>query len=41
MKSKLKVHRIPEHTDAWFEFRKNGIGGSEMGMVLQQNKEEA
>jgi len=29
---------IPHHTDEWYEFRQNGIGGSEMGTVLGINK---
>lgn len=38
MKSHLKIHRIPQHTDEWYEFRKNGIGGSEIGTILGLNK---
>ena len=38
MKSKLKIIRIPHGTDEWYEFRKNGIGGSEMGTVAGLNK---
>jgi putative phage-type endonuclease len=34
----LKIYRIPHHTDEWFEFRKNGIGGSEVGTVLGINR---
>lgn len=37
MKSHLKVHHIPSHTPEWYEFRKNGIGGSEVGTVLGLN----
>lgn len=38
MKKELKVHNIEHHTDEWYEFRMNGIGGSEMGTVLGINK---
>ena len=38
MKSHLRIHRIPPHTEEWFEFRRNGIGGSEAGTVLNINK---
>lgn len=34
MKSNLVITRIPPHTKEWFDFRKNGIGGSEMSQVL-------
>lgn len=34
MKSHLKIHYIPMHTDEWYEFRMNGIGGSEIGTIL-------
>jgi putative phage-type endonuclease len=34
----LIISRIPHHTDEWFEFRKNGIGGSEVGTVLGINR---
>lgn len=30
----IKIHRIPAHTQAWYDFRTNGIGGSEAGTVL-------
>jgi len=36
----IKIHRIPAHTPEWHEFRKNGIGGSEMGTVLGSNFNE-
>ena len=38
MKKDLQIHMIPHHTDEWYEFRMNGIGGSEMGTVLGINK---
>jgi len=38
MKKDLQIHTIPHHTEEWYEFRKNGIGGSEMGTVLGINK---
>ena len=38
MRSDLIITRIPQHSDAWFEFRKNGIGGSEITTVLGLNK---
>jgi putative phage-type endonuclease len=38
MKSTLQITRIPQHTPAWHEFRKNGIGGSEIATVLGLNK---
>lgn len=34
MKSHLKIYHIPMHTEKWYEFRKNGIGGSEIGTIL-------
>ena len=34
MRSDLIITRIPQHTEEWFEFRKNGIGGSEAATVL-------
>jgi putative phage-type endonuclease len=37
MKKDLKIYHIPHHSDEWFEFRKNGIGGSEIGTVLGIN----
>lgn len=38
MKSHLKIHPIPYGTDEWYDFRKNGIGGSEVSTVLGLNK---
>ncbi|MCE5225241.1 MAG: YqaJ viral recombinase family protein [Porphyromonadaceae bacterium] len=38
MKSDLIITRIPPHTKEWFDFRRNGIGGSEIGTVLGLNK---
>lgn len=38
MKKELKVINIPHHTDEWYDFRLNGIGGSEVGTVLGINK---
>ncbi len=38
MRSDLIITRIPEHTDAWYEYRKSGIGGSELSTVLGLNK---
>lgn len=38
MRSDLQIIRIPEHTPEWYEFRKNGIGGSEIGTILGLNK---
>lgn len=40
MKSKLKIHQIPYGTKEWHEFRLNGIGGSEVGSILNLNKWE-
>jgi len=37
MRSDLIITRIPEHTDEWYAFRKNGIGGSEVGNILLPN----
>lgn len=34
MRSDLIITRIPTHTEEWFQFRKNGIGGSEVGDLL-------
>ena len=34
MRSDLIITRIPQHTEEWFAFRKNGIGGSEAATVL-------
>jgi putative phage-type endonuclease len=38
MRSDLQITRIPEHTQEWYDFRKDGIGGSEIGTVLGLNK---
>ena len=38
MKKDLEVHMIPRHTEEWYDFRKRGIGGSEIGTVLGINK---
>jgi putative phage-type endonuclease len=38
MRSDLQITRIPQHTDEWFEYRKSGIGGSEIATVLGLNK---
>jgi len=38
MRNDLIITRIPQQTEDWFEFRKNGIGGSEMGTVLGLDK---
>ena len=38
MRRDLIIKRIPMHSDAWFDFRTNGIGGSEMSTVLGLNK---
>ena len=38
MRSDLIVTRIPQHTPEWFEYRKSGIGGSEMSTGLGLNK---
>lgn len=38
MKSHIQIINIPHHTDEWYAFRKNGIGGSEIGTVLGINK---
>jgi putative phage-type endonuclease len=38
MRQDLEVHMIPHHTDEWYDFRKRGIGGSEIGTVLGINK---
>ncbi len=40
MKSKLKIHRILYDTPEWYDFRMNGIGGSEVGSVLNLNRWE-
>ena len=38
MKSDLIIDRIPHGTDEWYQYRLNGIGGSEVGTVLGINK---
>lgn len=38
MKSDLIITQIEPHTDEWYAFRKNGIGGSEIGTVLGLDK---
>ena len=38
MKKGLEIYTIPYGTDEWYEFRKRGIGGSEIGTVLSINK---
>lgn len=38
MKKNLKIYNIPHHTEEWYDFRMNGIGGSEVGTVLGINK---
>ena len=38
MKKDLQITRMPMHSPEWYEFRKNGIGGSEIGTVLGLNK---
>jgi putative phage-type endonuclease len=38
MKKDLKIYNIPHHSEEWYEFRMNGIGGSEVGTVLGINK---
>lgn len=41
MDRKLKIVRIPQHSDEWYEFRRTqGIGGSEIGSLLGQNPYE-
>ena len=37
MRSDLIITRIPEHSEEWYRFRKNGIGGSEVGNLLLPN----
>lgn len=37
MRSDLIITYIPEHTEEWYSFRKNGIGGSEVGNILLPN----
>jgi putative phage-type endonuclease len=38
MRSDLVITRIPVHTPEWFEYRKRGIGGSEIATVLGLNR---
>lgn len=38
MRSDLIITRIPQHSPEWYDFRKNGIGGSDIGTVLGLNK---
>jgi len=38
MRKDLKVHLIERHSDEWYAFRMNGIGGSEIATVLGINK---
>jgi putative phage-type endonuclease len=38
MKSDLIITRIEPYSAAWFDFRKNGIGGSEIGTILGLNR---
>lgn len=38
MKKHLQIYKIEQHTPEWYEFRKRGIGGSEIGTVLNINK---
>lgn len=38
MRKDLQIYSIPHHTEEWYEFRKRGIGGSEMGTILGINK---
>lgn len=38
MKKGIKIVRIEAHTPAWYAYRGNGIGGSEVGTVLGINK---
>lgn len=40
MKRKLQRFDIPLHSQEWFDFRLNGIGGSEMGTILNLNPYE-
>jgi putative phage-type endonuclease len=37
MRSDLIITRIPEHSEEWYSFRRNGIGGSEVGNILLPN----
>lgn len=38
MRKDVKVHLIESHSQEWYDFRMNGIGGSEIGTVLGINK---
>jgi len=38
MRSDLIITRIPQHSKEWYDFRLNGIGGSEISTVLGLNK---
>jgi putative phage-type endonuclease len=38
MKSDLQITYLPIHSEEWYEFRKNTIGGSEIGTILGINK---
>jgi putative phage-type endonuclease len=38
MRSDLIITRIPQHTPEWHQYRKSGIGGSEISTVLGLNK---
>lgn len=38
MRKDLKVYNIPHHSEEWYSFRMDGIGGSEVGTVLGINK---
>jgi len=37
VKSKIVIHRIPEHSPEWYAFRENGIGGSDISALLGLN----
>lgn len=38
MNNKITIHRMKSHTPEWHEFRSNGIGGSEIGPIVGQNR---
>jgi len=38
MRSDLQIVRVPEHSSEWYAFRRNGIGGSDVGCVLGLNR---
>ncbi len=38
MKEGLRLFEMETHTPEWYDFRKNGIGGSEIGTILGLNK---